>query len=174
MHVFQPSFREELQCVPERERFAFDRTEHEPLDEKRAQVILDIMASLWGGEERALLKEVASKLDAVVRACNDITEYLGIAKGAYFGTKIVPIETLNERFTLKRPIFAVLEQSEGTVTATYYECELFGEGESEFEALDDLRQSLVEYYLELRDSLETLGPLPAKHLRVLSELVCEK
>ncbi|MBI4466094.1 MAG: hypothetical protein HY656_01535 [Acidobacteria bacterium] len=159
----------------ERRTRTFVDPEHEPLDDERAQMIVSVLETvrLWGGEERALLKEAVSRIEAVAETCTAIKNELGLSKGQRTPAKIVPVETLDEAFVLNRPILVVIEHSEGIVTATYYECEVFGEGETEFEALADLKQTFVEYYLQLRQSAETLGPLPAKHLRILSNLVCE-
>lgn len=159
----------------ERGTRSYIESTHEPLDDERAQLIVNVLDTVrvWGGEERALLKEAVSRIDAVAETCTAIRNELDLAKREQVPAKIIPIGTLDETLMLKRPILIVVEQSEGVVTATYYDCGVFGEGETEFEALDDLKQSLVEYYLKLRESTETLGPLPAKHLRILSSIVHE-
>lgn len=158
------------------EKSPFADADYELLDEDRAQMIVGLLHTLrlWGSEERGLLKELMSKMEAVLDRVGRMAKEVQGLKEGRSGSKIIPVEVLSDALGLRRPIFAVVEHGEGVVTATYYECEIFGEGETEFEALDDLRQSLAEYFLSLRESPETLGPLLAKHLHTLSELVYER
>ncbi len=178
-HVVLPGgssvFLNMLLDVREREGSAFLETEYEPLDEERAQTIVGILESvrLLGGEERVLLQDVSSKVNHLLDRFEIFAKQLGVTEKGYARTKVVPLETLTEKLAIRRPILAVIEHSEGSVTATYYECEVFGVGETEFEALDDLRQSLAEYYCQLKESPETLGPLPLRHLRILTQLILE-
>ena len=155
------------------QRPAPPRTRYAPISEDRAQILVRALEKieLLGGEEKALLADLSHKIDTVAKTCTVIRKHLEAREGTLPSSKIVPMESLEQGFTLRRPIYAVVEHSDGIVTATYYECEVFGEGETEFESLDDLRRCLVEYYCQLRGSSESLGPLPARHLRILSDLI---
>lgn len=61
---------------------------------------------------------------------------------------------------LTRPIPVFLEYDGETVVANYYDTESYGYGDSEYEALDDLRLELAQTYLDLAEEADCLGTLP--------------
>jgi len=75
--------------------------------------------------------------------------------------KTVYLEDLKHpELKLIRPIPVFLEYDGETVIANYYDTESYGYGDSEYEALDDLRLELAQTYLELAEDAEGLGSLP--------------
>lgn len=74
--------------------------------------------------------------------------------------------------SLKAPILVVVERSEGEVFVRFPELELTGVGESEPQAFQDFREAFVELYEDLKSSPKgTLGPLPLRWLKVITQLV---
>ncbi len=149
--------------------------DREVLDEERANELISALriVQLWRTRDRNLLSEVGSKVDFLLGICADTFEMLNRLRESYRPSNVVPLESLIGPYKLIRPILVVLDSIEGHTTATYYECEIFGEGETEFEALQDLRESIVQYYVQLRESSDSLGPLPQRHLQLLSDLILE-
>lgn len=149
------------------------RPTYAPLSDTRAQIIIETLEQieLIGGEEKALINSIAVKIDALTYTCNEIGKYLGIGAERITPTKVIPIENLSATLLLARPILAVIEHDAGSVTATHYDTEVFGVGETEFEALDDLKESLIEYYSDLSSNPDDLGPLPKKHFLLFSRLI---
>ena len=84
----------------------------------------------------------------------------------------VPISFLDSRDVMFRsPLHAVVEESAtGTFTAASYDLELIGEGESEFDALEDLRTQILELFLALREMKENLPPHLGRRLAFLESL----
>jgi hypothetical protein len=68
---------------------------------------------------------------------------------------------------VREPIPVSIEVSEGQATACSYDLEQFGVGGDEFEALDDLRATIIELYHALKNE-PNLGPLPRRQLTYLA------
>jgi hypothetical protein len=67
-----------------------------------------------------------------------------------------------------------LEDDGAQVVASAYDLDLFGYGETEGEALDDLRHTIVDLYLTLRENVTALGPLPDRVWDYLTNIVEEE
>jgi len=74
---------------------------------------------------------------------------------------------------LRNPIAAFLEDDGAQIIASAYDLDLFGYGETEGEALDDLRRTIVDLYVSLKESADTLGPLSQQVWEYLSDVVEE-
>jgi len=75
--------------------------------------------------------------------------------------KTVYLEDLKHpELELIRPIPVFLEYDGEMVIANYYDTESYGYGDSEYEALDDLRLELAQVHLDLAEDADHLGPLP--------------
>lgn len=75
--------------------------------------------------------------------------------------KTIYLEDLKHpELELTRPIPVFLEYDGETAIANYYDTESYGYGESEYEALDELRLELTQTYLDLAEDANRLGPLP--------------
>jgi len=80
----------------------------------------------------------------------------------------------NPSYILKQPLSVTLE-SEGTeISATCYDVNMYGCGDSEEEAIDDFCCVLVEYYESLREDREKLGAIPKKYWLFLSSIIEER
>ena len=78
------------------------------------------------------------------------------------------------QYRLREPILVVIEEYNGddTVIASFPEIEVFGEGETETEAIQNLRIAILDLYDELiSTSSEILGNLPKTWLNVLQRLI---
>jgi hypothetical protein len=65
---------------------------------------------------------------------------------------IVPIMNLGTaELRLKTPLYVNIEQSDGHVVSLSYDLELAEQGETEFEALDALREAIVEFFIAVRE-----------------------
>jgi hypothetical protein len=75
---------------------------------------------------------------------------------------------------LRNPIAVSLEDDGAQIIASAYDLELFGYGETEGEALDDLRHTIVDLYLTLRENANTLSALPEQVWEYLADTVEEE
>jgi hypothetical protein len=85
----------------------------------------------------------------------------------------VPVSFLgSENVILKRPLHVVVDESPtGSFLAASYDLELAGQGDTEFDALDDLRSQVLELFLALRDMKDRLPDHLRARLAFLETLV---
>jgi hypothetical protein len=81
----------------------------------------------------------------------------------------------DENYTLVEPISILIEEyPNDTVIARFPEIEVFGEGNSDIEAILDLKNSILDLYDELtEDDFDNLGKLPKMWLRILNRIITE-
>ena len=75
---------------------------------------------------------------------------------------------------LRNPIAVSLEDDGAQVIAAAYDLDLFGYGETESDALDDLRRTTVDHYLTLRENEGALSSLPRQVWDYLADVVEEE
>jgi hypothetical protein len=75
---------------------------------------------------------------------------------------------------LRNPIAVSLEDDGTQVIASAYDLDLFGYGETERDALDDLRRTTVDLYLTLRENEGALSSLPQQIWEYLTDVVEEE
>lgn len=107
---------------------------------------------------------------ALRRPKSPVSHLQGLA-GPQLGT--VQLTTLEPgRYELHRDIPAALQSSEDGFTATFFDANIATGGDTEQEALDNLRSLIVDTF-ELLESepIEALGPEPQRQLNVLRSLI---
>ena len=75
-------------------------------------------------------------------------------------------------YRLCNPIPINIEYEEVFV-AVSYDINMFGYGDTEQEAIRDLCESIVEYYEDLKESQNDLGPIPASDYDFLKNVIIE-
>jgi hypothetical protein len=61
------------------------------------------------------------------------------------------------RLRLVAPLFVVIEEQDDVVVASNADLDVFGYGDTEAEALQDLREIIVEAYFDLKTNRDKLG-----------------
>jgi hypothetical protein len=69
----------------------------------------------------------------------------------------------SDRVRLVAPLYVTIEEADGVVVASNADLDLFGYGDTESEALQDLREVLEETFFDLQGQQGQLGP----HLRAI-------
>jgi predicted RNase H-like HicB family nuclease len=64
----------------------------------------------------------------------------------------------SEKVRLIAPLYVVIEEADGIIVASNDDLDLFGYGETEAEALQDLRQVIEETFFDLQRDQAQLGP----------------
>ncbi len=80
----------------------------------------------------------------------------------------------NPLLKLNEPLIAHLDYDEEGVIAFCYDLDIFGHGDTEGEALEDIRKTISDLYFELESNKDNLGPLPKKIWEYLSYIVEKK
>src|ERR671937_608394 len=85
----------------------------------------------------------------------------------------VPIASLApEPFELTEQIHAVVQPTEGGYTATFFDANINTSGDTQEEAIRNLKSLICELYEDLEgESVETLGPQPLRQLEVLRTIL---
>ena len=90
-------------------------------------------------------------------------------------SKTVYIQNVGDtRLFLQRDIPISIEYNDNVVTAISYDLEEFGFGNDEFEALKDIRESIVSLFYLFKEEEDNLGPLPKRQWNYLKDIIIEK
>ncbi len=122
-------------------------------------------------DHAATVDKVLHDLQAQVQDVRDLLAHL---RRGY--PKPIPLENLRDpRYEVMRPIPVVLEVDEGQYIATWYDADLFGYGDIEQEALDDLCESIVSLWevLKRESAAQGLGDALAKQWAFLQKVIRE-
>jgi hypothetical protein len=85
---------------------------------------------------------------------------------------LIPVETLApEPFDLKRAFLVVVAPVEDEFEATFFDANIGTTGDTEEEAVRDLKALMVDTFEYLERNESRLGPEPARQLAVLRELI---
>lgn len=114
-------------------------------------------------------EQALSRIDSLLE---DIGERLSSLELAVRSTA-VSIQTLApEPYELKRPIGVVVRPSGEAFEASFYDANLHGQGDTEEEAVEDLKAAIVETFESLSSLPEAeLGPIPQVQRAVLSDFL---
>lgn len=93
----------------------------------------------------------------------------------YFQKKSILMYSLHSpSLKLNEPLAVHLEYDKEEVVAFCYDLDIFGYGETETEALEDLRKTILDLYYELKENKDNLGILPERVWNYFSSIVEEK
>lgn len=86
--------------------------------------------------------------------------------------RILPLNSLKiSGYTLTKPIYITIEVDGDTVIASLDDIEAFAYADTEFEAVNNLCEEIIELYEDLRKDRQNLGVLPQKWLAFLDEVI---
>ncbi len=77
------------------------------------------------------------------------------------------------KLRLVAPLFVTVEEQDDIVVASNVDLDTFGYGDTEAEALDDLRAVIVETYFDLKSDQANLGPHLQAIWNYLNRIVIE-
>lgn len=115
---------------------------------------------------------IEPRLDSIERQLEKVSELLNRQTRRVYS---IPVNDLAQNeWKLEKTLMITVEQhSEEDFIACFYDADVYGYGDSIPEALDDLKERLVnqlEFLLE-QEKQATLGPIPQKQLDVLRRLI---
>jgi hypothetical protein len=77
----------------------------------------------------------------------------------------------SDKYRLVSPLPITLSIENDIYAVTSYDLNMFGYGESDDEAIQDLCDAIVEYYEELEDNQNRLGKIPTQHKHFLDQII---
>lgn len=101
-------------------------------------------------------------------AATDLTVPAPVTVGK--SSQLLTIQDLGNGRSFVRPLYVSVEQAGDEWFATSADLALVGRGESDLDALDDLREQIAELYQSLVEMRETLGPHLVNQLAFLERL----
>jgi len=119
------------------------------------------------GDLASLVISIEKQLSACSKAIQEIRDDLSTRPV----TKYTELFDINSDLEVIQPIPIVIEETNGEVVASFPDVELFAIGETEAEAIQNLKIEMRNLYLDLCESRDTLGELPLGWLRTLNKVV---
>jgi len=149
--------------------------EYEPLDESRLRII-DIQrgVSRTPRFDRMILETVAKLREEVSDLRQKVDELTEIVRDTARIYNATIHELGDSRFELAVPLQIVLEEDQEETVARIPELNLYASGDTDNEAIDELKQEVIKLYEELESSDKKLGPLPKSWFLTLRKLIVKK
>ncbi|MBZ5624822.1 MAG: hypothetical protein LAQ69_39900 [Acidobacteriia bacterium] len=118
-----------------------------------------------------LAKDMPRFVDSVGSTLGSMNRYLQGLAASRLG--VVPLTMLEpRRYELDREIPAILQPSEDGFIATFFDANIATGGDTEQEALDNLRSLIIDTFEMLEsEPSERLGPEPQRQLKVLQSII---
>ncbi|MDH5695379.1 MAG: hypothetical protein OEZ00_02045 [Dehalococcoidia bacterium] len=165
----------ERERLAERDIFSELSGEYEPLDESRLRVI-DIQRRVARVPrlDRAIFESLAKLREEVSDLQSRVDELTELARN----TAKIYNATIHElgdiQYELTMPIQVVIEEDEEETVARIPELNLYASADTDSEAINELKQEVIDLYKELESSDRKLGPLPQSWLETLRKLIVKK
>jgi len=146
--------------------------EYEPIVESRIRVIDYVhrarMVPQWEIELLSNIAKLRKSVSNIKHQLDDITEDLKDSSKTYNAT----IYDLNHpRYSLTTPIQVVIIEDEDEIVARMPELNLYATGDTDSEAIYELKQEMIELYEDLNSTDDKLGPLPESWLKTINKLI---
>jgi len=118
------------------------------------------------------LTSIVKSLEKQLVVCNENIDKLSTALKERPIVKQTELYDVGKNMDVLQPIPIVVEESEGEIIARYPEVELFAVGDTESEALLNLKSAIVDLYNDLSETpKDKLGRLPLSWIRILNKVI---
>ena len=114
-------------------------------------------------------RQLKSFQEIVKNLCKNVHYQRGSESAIASASIVVPLTSFSpEPFEVRSPINVVLQGSDGDYTATFFDANIGSSGETQQEAIENLKELLIMSYESLEaDEEENLGPQMKKQKAVL-------
>lgn len=149
--------------------------DYEPLDESRLRIIeIQQGVSRTPRLDRMILEAVAKLRKEVSELRQKVDELTEIVRDTdrIYNTTIYDLG--DNKYELSTPLQIVLEEGDEETVARIPELNLYTSADTDSEAIQELKQEIIQLYDDLLGSERKLGPLPASWLQTLRNLVVKK
>lgn len=165
----------ERERLMERDIFIEVGEEYEPLDEARLRIV-DIQRRVarvprW---DRAIYESVAELKEKVSDLRRQVEELTEAVEDTVKISNATIYELGNSQYELTTPMQIVLEEDQGETVARIPELNLYASADTDSEAINELKQEIINLYEDLQSSDRKLGPLPKSWLETLRKLIVRK
>lgn len=149
--------------------------EYEPVDEARFRVI-DFQRRVarvprW---DRAIYESLADLKEQFAKSQKQVEELTETVEGIAKISNATIYELANSQYELTVPLQIVLEENQEETVARIPELNLYASADTDSEAINELKQEIIQLYEDLQSSDRKLGPLPESWLQTLRKLIIKK
>jgi uncharacterized coiled-coil DUF342 family protein len=163
---------DEAEQLDTRDIFRALGSAYEPIDESNVRIIDFVQrakrAPQWQNELLSSIAELRKSVSDIKQKLENITEDLEDYSKTYNATIY---DLNNPKYSLTIPIQAVIIEDEDDTVARIPELNLYATGDTDSEAIYELKQELVQLYEELNSAESKLGPLPESWLNTINKLI---
>lgn len=149
--------------------------EYVPLDESTLRII-EIQRRVtriprWDRAIYESLADLKEKVSDLQRQIGELTEAVQETAKTYNATIY---ELGNSEYDLTIPLQIVLDEDQEETVARIPELNLYASADTDSEAINELKQEVINLYEDLESSDRKLGPLPQSWLQTLRKLIVKK
>lgn len=170
----------ERERLVERDIFIEAGEEYEPLDEARLRIVdiqlVDIQrrVSRFPRWERIVLKSLTDLKEQVSNLQKQVEELTEAVENTVKISNATIYELGDSQYELTTPMQIVLEEDQEETVARIPELNLYASADTDNEAINELKQEIINLYEDLQSSDRKLGPLPESWLQTLRKLIVKK
>ncbi|MDI6787948.1 MAG: hypothetical protein QME51_06215 [Planctomycetota bacterium] len=81
------------------------------------------------------------------------------------------LDLRSDKYQFIKPLPVTISEEDNLYVVTSYDLNLFGYGETEDEAIQDLCETIVEYYEDIENNKENLGKIPIRDKHFLEQII---
>ena len=149
--------------------------EYEPLGEYRLRIV-DIQRRVarvprW---DRAIYESLADLKEQVSNLQKQVAELTEAVEDTVKISNATIYELGDGQYELTTPMQIVLEEDQEETVARIPELNLYASADTDSEAINELKQEIINLYEDLQSSDRKLGPLPESWLQTLRKLIVKK
>ncbi len=161
--------------LAQRDIFREAGEEYVPLDESTLRII-EIQSRVtriprWDRAIYESLADLKGKVSDLQRQIGELTEAIQETVKTYNATIY---ELGNNEYDLTMPLQIVLDEGQEETVARIPELNLYASADTDSEAINELKQEVINLYEDLESSDRKLGPLPQSWLQTLRKLIVKK
>jgi hypothetical protein len=148
---------------------------YEPVDDVHIRVI-DFQRRVAGVPrwDRAIYESLADLREQVSILQEQVRELMEAIQGTERTYNATIHELGNSKYELTTPIQVVVEEYQEETIARIPELNLYASADTDTEAINELKQEVVNLYEDLQSSNRRLGALPESWLQTLRRLIVKK
>jgi len=117
---------------------------------------------------------LVNKIGSLEKEIARLTKLLQKKAQLEMGKNIVLSDLRSYKYYLDKPIYIYMEKVRTIYITSYYDVNLYAEGDCEEDAIENLCKQIIDYFEILKQESDKLGPVPAKHFMYLKQIVKER
>jgi len=161
--------------LAQRDIFRESGEEYVPLDEATLRIIeIQRRVTRIPRWDRAIYESLADLKEQVSNLQKQVEELTEAVEDTVKISNATIYELGDGQYELTTPMQIVLEEDQEETVARIPELNLYASADTDSEAINELKQEIINLYEDLQSSDRKLGPLPESWLQTLRKLIVKK